>query len=862
MSGFARGSSCKPTGSTRDSNYSLNLVYQQYSSGNFSRDEFYSQLEGLGYQITPTLYRVTNQPDLSFKDFVQALRKTTTIKPCTNSQIRTQSAVSPQQLVKKLYHPENEAQYDYHGGQDTYGGEFSMNTLLQEDHTRRGSYFSAVQMKAEGGAEKVVMQKLRKMLVARCTLDQAVDFFAKAPTVHGVHIEVVVKKLKTLGVFLENGEIKVIELKYPSKSSIQHHVDGQKIGEILSNTVVDAPSRGYAHTYVPPEKNIYHNHQAHDTLPHYASSSTSQSSILSSLTNGTSNHVPGHISVKKSFSKVQDEYIFIRILKILCVDGTVKNLRRLRSNLIEAGRRNDPEQRQPSYSFEVIGKINFYFFNMILKDFVPSMPESDLIAIFDNLFPDMKKEVDSNTFYHRLRGIMARDRVEAIEDVFQGLLLACPERDPSKDSGEVSLQTLFNNYCPDREPDVINGHSNTQTKTSELLQLHQFSTNHGTITRKAFFDYFGDLSACKPDTDDFLNIMTLPWYKVLHVSKAKYPAKGRPSGFHSAIRAHHVKKEIPTKVCRVLQRVIRDASWSDASLRALYDKFDIDGDGSITQTEFCRFFAELQIRITADEMDQLMEVLDTDGDGSISFEEFMAVVHTSQHLERTTGYMNVPSRPVTDNGSNLLSSKRANLTEDSLLPIRSQLENLKKQMKYDKKFGFRGYADLLIGYEQMTSSRSPWITRAQFESILHSANVRLSRHVAYEVFEVFQVQHAYQDLVHFWQFLDSISAEWNDRRRRITQRAFKKIDINGDGQLTVQEVANGFNAKKHPSVINNGADHTVLRETFYNFLNSAGSPNRPITAKQWNRLLRYTISACEESDDSYEEIMNAIWYVE
>ena len=93
----------------------------------------------------------------------------------------------------------------------------------------------------------------------------------------------------------------------------------------------------------------------------------------------------------------------------------------------------------------------------------------------------------------------------------------------------------------------------------------------------------------------------------------------------------------------------------------------------VTATEFCRFFAHLRIRITADEMDELMEYLDTDGDGCISFEEFIAVVHANDYLEQTTGYMGV-AVPPREAARNLptKSTTRVMVSEESKAHIRHQ----------------------------------------------------------------------------------------------------------------------------------------------------------------------------------------------
>ena len=850
--------------------HQLNALYRQLTSQHINKQQFVQQLETLGYAVTPSLYRLLNcHTALRYVDVVNAVRKTqcSTNGTMISPNVKAKAARSIQSLDRSLYHPTLDQGDNYRGGQGMHGSMGSLNDVLQE--SRWGSYNAEVQQQVIGGAESVVLKELRKMLKAQNTLTEAIEYLCHAPSREGINILFFVKKMKSIGVFLERGEIRTIQQRFPTQYK-HDHINANLIGNLLRNTILDGPSIGRNTTYVPTrtwktsadQDSNYSYDRNNDTA-----SSVASSSILSSATNGTANHIPGHTASAQSFSKVQDEYILIRMLKNLCKDGTVTKLHRLRDALNQHGAKYiDAAQAPRLYTAEVHGMVNFYTFKVIINECIPSIPESDLMAVFDNLYPDVRNQVSCSTFYYRMRGAMSKQHIEAIDAVFQGLLRKSTQDVSTKD--EVLLSSIFDNYSPDRDTDVMNGHAAIQDKTAALLKFYQFSTDHSTVTRKAFFDFFGDLSACKPNGEDFVTIMRMPWWKTLSMYQSNgtispyFPSGERPFGFHRAIRDHHnhAEKSIPTTVRRVLQRVIRDASWSAKSMKHLYDKFDIDGDGQVSGTEFCRFFSSLGIRITADEMDELMNVLDTDGDGVISFDEFMAVVHASEHLDETVGYMGVAAPP--HEAMHKRPPKHASrivVSEDAKATIKHQLEHIRHQLNSDSEFGFRGYGKLIVSYDHVTSNISPWVTRAQFESILHEGGVKLRKFALYEIFNVFQVEHAYQDMLHWWQFLDCISAEWNDRRRRVTHRAFKSIDVNSDGTISVEELAAGFHANRHPAVTSGDESPKILQAAFYNLLNSLGNNNSPINAKQWSRLLRYTMSACELNDDEYQRTMGLVW---
>ena len=846
----------------------LSSLHRQFTNDRISRQEFVEQIQHLGYEITPALYRHLNQPNLRYSVLVTSLRKTQTIQGRSVAAVRGRSYLPTcERLENTLFHSSPDLSDKYHGGQELYQGNGTINDILQENG-RRGTYFSAVQNQVEGGAASAVFQRFRKLLVARGTLEEASVFLMGAPAVHGLNIQLMARKMKSFGVFLERGELKTLELCFPAKGLLDNHVDGQAIGQMLSNTTINAPDKGKSHEYryVPSSNtNSYGNNRPSYAAEHEDSPSE-MSSLMSSLTNGTANHVPGHMSSVKSFSQVQDEYILERMLKNLSKSGTVVVLRRLRDALNMHGNNetnpSSAQQEPKTYSAEIRGRMNFYNFMSIFRQFIPSIPESDLMAVFDNLYPDEHNRVSCSTFYHRMRGALSKKYVDAIESVFQGLLGKCSGG--QNFSEEVSLNVIFENYSPVHDPEVINGHTDVQTKTSALLEMHQFVTHSSSgVSRQAFFDFFSDLGACKPNEQHFVDLMRLPWYKVLTTSTSKTPlhnhyaeSGARPIGFHTATRDYHAEKSVPTKVLRVLRRLFRDASWSESALKALYQRFDTDNDGVITATEFCRFFADLKIRITADEMDQVLNVLDTNNDGVISFEEFMAVVHESNFMEKTQGYMGISANPhVVPQKKNT----RIDISQDQLGTINYELDTIRKQLNSDDEFGFRNYGKLLVAFYQVTRNVSPWMTQYQFVTVLQNSGILFSDHHMYQIFNVFQAEHSYQDMIHFWQFLDSVSHKWNDARKRITQKAFNALDQDSNGLITKDEMAIGFQARQHPSVRYKGADSKTLKDAFYVLLESVGSGAAPINKKQWNRLMRHTMSACEESDAAYEEMMRAVW---
>ena len=74
----------------------------------------------------------------------------------------------------------------------------------------------------------------------------------------------------------------------------------------------------------------------------------------------------------------------------------------------------------------------------------------------------------------------------------------------------------------------------------------------------------------------------------------------------------------------VIERLRVIIATSTKSLREIFNEFDEDGNGFITQVEFRNAMRKLNLGITSREMDQVLQQIDNNGDGKIDWLEFSA----------------------------------------------------------------------------------------------------------------------------------------------------------------------------------------------------------------------------------------------
>ena len=114
------------------------------------------------------------------------------------------------------------------------------------------------------------------------------------------------------------------------------------------------------------------------------------------------------------------------------------------------------------------------------------------------------------------------------------------------------------------------------------------------------------------------------------------------------------------------------------------------------------------------------------------------------------------------------------------------------------------------------------------------------------------------------EFLRTIRGEMNDFRKNLVNIAFKKLDINGNGEISFDEIQAKYNAKNHPEVLSGRkTEEEVLKEfmdTFqdtYNYLCGTESDNI-ITLEEFMEYYE-NISMTIDDDDYFETMLSNAW---
>jgi hypothetical protein len=116
------------------------------------------------------------------------------------------------------------------------------------------------------------------------------------------------------------------------------------------------------------------------------------------------------------------------------------------------------------------------------------------------------------------------------------------------------------------------------------------------------------------------------------------------------------------------------------------------------------------------------------------------------------------------------------------------------------------------------------------------------------------------------EFLVGVRGELNERRRKLVQMAFKKIDADGSGILTLDDIRNVYDTSQHPEVIRGKkTNDEVLTEFLLNFQGNVNAIKKPNNKKETEvtpiEFERYysNLSASIDDDDYFELMIRNAW---
>jgi len=99
----------------------------------------------------------------------------------------------------------------------------------------------------------------------------------------------------------------------------------------------------------------------------------------------------------------------------------------------------------------------------------------------------------------------------------------------------------------------------------------------------------------------------------------------------------------------------------------------------------------------------------------------------------------------------------------------------------------------------MDDDGSKHISLYEFSKACKDFKVGINEENVPLIFDLFDTSH--DGTLNIDEFLMAIRGEMNDYRRTVVEQAFNKIDRDGSGYITIDDIKDIYNAKRHPDVV-------------------------------------------------------------
>jgi len=234
------------------------------------------------------------------------------------------------------------------------------------------------------------------------------------------------------------------------------------------------------------------------------------------------------------------------------------------------------------------------------------LPAREVSALFRKFDRSRDGSIDYDEFLRGVKGDLNERREAIVRKAFNKL-----DRDGS---GVVTLEDLAGIYNASKHPDVATGKVTEEKVLTDFLNSFAGASGaaSGTVTFDEFKDYYGDVGACIPSDDFFVEMIESCWMITESAPTAELEAK-------IASYAELLREKVRQK-CRT-------ADGESKLLRQTFQFFDSDESGAVTIDEFGRAMERLGIPLQRKETSLFFSKFDPDNSGTITYDEFVTYVY-------------------------------------------------------------------------------------------------------------------------------------------------------------------------------------------------------------------------------------------
>ena len=281
----------------------------------------------------------------------------------------------------------------------------------------------------------------------------------------------------------------------------------------------------------------------------------------------------------------------------------------------------------------------------------------------------------------------------------------------------------------------------------------------------------------------------------------------------------------------------------EAILIKAFKYFDLDNSGECDKEEFLK--ALTKIGVTGFNEEKLMQIFnefDEDKSGQLNYKEFTKGVFSDEDEEK--------------------SDEKENKASDE---IQQNLKDSKVMDKFRERIlerGGKGILGLARQFKIFDDNRSGTLDLPELTKAIKDFRVDLSNNEIKVLFNLVDVDGSGE--VSYDEFLRQIRGDMNQKRKKLVDQAFSKLDHDKSGVVDMNEIKSLYNAKKHPDVIKGKkTEEEILTEFMETFqlhasIKGKGVKDTNITREEFQEYYE-NISCSIDLDDYFELMMTNAW---
>ena len=452
-----------------------------------------------------------------------------------------------------------------------------------------------------------------------------------------------------------------------------------------------------------------------------------------------------------------------------------------------------------------------------LSEMKLDVTNAEMRLLFDHFDADQNGTIGYEEFIQGLRDPLNARRKHLVNIAFSKL-------DKNND-GVLSPQDIINTYDASNHPDVLSGKSTANDIMQEFLDTFDVGgEKDGKVTRNEFENYYTNLGA-NIDNDDYFELMIR---NAWHISGGEgwcaNSSNRRVLVTHADGR--ETVEEIPGDLGLDaddkpgMMRALRAQGVHAATIEVFNKTDNFDGEEKPRRKKFFNVISGQSSAPTG--------VLP--GTGSSTFAKSSA-------------------------GSPHRSKNRRYKTPEPTVAVKRIIDRIIFEMKSRGATGFTG---MQRKFRIMDDDGSKSLDLSEFKKAMREMNMELTDAELRSVFDHFDVDCS--GSIEYEEFVQGVRDPLSDRRLEMVKMAFEKVDRDNSGIVDARDIAECYDASKHPEVIAGRMTPDQVFKQFLDTFDVGGEVDGKVT---FNEFVNYytNLSAGIDNDDYFELMIRNAWHI-